>query len=937
MAWKLSLNQLCRECMLAAAALWIAALSIGHAAAPGAAPVWIMPRQAMPLVLYGVPIGTRKAITVEIPFAPEDINAAWLELIVDDLDAPREAVITVNANTELPAAGDIIGDGWGHAGRLPVDIEALVKGRNTFEFSFADNLGGSTGGYYVREACLLLHVPPALAAGTDEPASDTLESERLQSSRSFPLRLAPSDTDVGATLKFAVTSGLETVREAFLEIVFSPATGSDRVKVGVNGRGHVGMSSRAGTTRQRHCVRASVPRHLLKSGVNEVRISLSDDGAGVGEGPRINGAALVLLRERKAPGSVVSGGLVLNCDFTAGSMPLADGTIRDLSGNELHARIRPLHGPVQQRFSGTAEKNVDYRAVQRSGGLADRVSELQFIGRSWIDVPLDKALSGIDGDGTVELILRPFRKVVGETVLLECAGIAQNTSGGSHFSLRYDFGEASAEQRLRSEMRGADGELAHTQRVPENGLPSPGEPALQQVAYCVSGGEATFYQDGVPYSAQSAKGRGAASLFRFAAAGAADTSALRLAIGASPHSNGASGCLLGGIAAVRIYDRPLTREEMRVNYRATVGDDPPSPEALLGFEELADPIEILDDDGRNIGELDADRFYIPFEAQRGDARLGVTRAGHVYVALGKKLCCSRDGGRTWESRDLPDNATGFGILRDDTLILHAGYPKCWLRRSTDFGDTWSEKIPLDLAPFTAGGGGWTQVSQPAGGPALMTLTLRYGGDGKDAAGNVVPPEDIGLHDHLFRSTDSGKSWTDKSLIVRDSAESSVIRLQSGKMLAAIRKQRHPARLLPGDDIEQLKAMDGWRAGKPYIKHGFLAESPDNGYTWTNVRLAPNTADMKHGLCPSDLVQVADGRMVWIYTHRYGPDSGVMARVSGDDGETWSTERYRIRLLRHQEHCVYPTNTVLGDGTILTVCGKNRGNRAMAIRWRLPEQ
>ena len=130
-------------------------------------------------------------------------------------------------------------------------------------------------------------------------------------------------------------------------------------------------------------------------------------------------------------------------------------------------------------------------------------------------------------------------------------------------------------------------------------------------------------------------------------------------------------------------------------------------------------------------------------------------------------------------------------------------------------------------------------------------------------------------------------------------------------------------------------MDAWRDGNVYIKHGFLADSNDMGYTWTNVRLAPNTPDMKHGLCPSDLMQLPDGRVVWIYTHRYGKDSGVMARVSSDNGKTWSAVRYRVRDLPQKGHATYPTNAVLEDGTILTVCGKNHDNRAIAIRWQLP--
>lgn len=75
--------------------------------------------------------------------------------------------------------------------------------------------------------------------------------------------------------------------------------------------------------------------------------------------------------------------------------------------------------------------------------------------------------------------------------------------------------------------------------------------------------------------------------------------------------------------------------------------------------------------------------------------------------------------------------------------------------------------------------------------------------------------------------------------------------------------------------------------------------------------------------------------MWIYTHRYGPDPGVMARISNDDGKTWSAERYRLRLLCDPGHGTYPTSTVLKDGTILTVCSQNHGNRAIAIRWKIP--
>jgi hypothetical protein len=364
--------------------------------------------------------------------------------------------------------------------------------------------------------------------------------------------------------------------------------------------------------------------------------------------------------------------------------------------------------------------------------------------------------------------------------------------------------------------------------------------------------------------------------------------------------------------------------------------------ALGAGDEFKEPINVLAEDGRQIRQLPAERFRLPFEEERGDARLGVTKAGHVYVALGKQLCWSEDGGRSWKHRNLPWSAGGFGVLRDDTFILFGGYPKCWVTRSTDYGRTWSQKAPLDPSPFTSCGGGWTQISQPPGCPALMVITLRNGTGRKDHEGIPLPAHKLGIHDYIYRSTDSGRTWGDTSLIVPDSAESSLLLLKSGKMLAAIRKQRVPQRLLPGENVFSLKAIGAWRESKPFVKHGVLADSDDKGHTWHRERLGPVSDTINYGLCPSELVQLPDQRVVWIYTRKFGDDTtkllgpgqGIYARVSADEGATWSGERYCVRLLKQPGYTPYPATTVLSDGTILTVMGTNRGaNPAMAIRWR----
>ena len=355
-----------------------------------------------------------------------------------------------------------------------------------------------------------------------------------------------------------------------------------------------------------------------------------------------------------------------------------------------------------------------------------------------------------------------------------------------------------------------------------------------------------------------------------------------------------------------------------------------------------EPIDLLDDDGKKLGAIPVERVPLPFDGERGDARLGVTRAGHIYAAMGDTLILTEDGGLSWQSRPLPVKAEGFGVLSDDTLIVFSGYPKCWVIRSTDYGQTWSKNIPLDLSPFTSGGGGWTQISQPPGCPALMVVQLRHGTGSDDTEGNPLPPQKLGTYDYIYRSTDAGNTWGNKSLIVRDSSESSLLLLKSGKMLVAIRKQRTPQRVLPGEDTANLQAMGAWRDGEPFVKHGFLAESDDKGYTWHHERMGPVSRITKYGLCPSELVQLPDHRVVWIYTRKYGddptgllgPGQGIYARISDDEGATWSAHRYRVRFLKRIGYTPYPASTVLPDGTILTVIGTNRGdNPAMAVRWR----
>jgi len=121
---------------------------------PGA--IRISPVSGIPVNLFGVAVGTKKTVTFDSPIDPAAIAQAWLEMEGDDIDDTKEATILLNGKTPVAVTEDVLipqGRVWG---RLEVPASALVKGANTFEFTFADNLGGQTGGYEVHHALLVV-------------------------------------------------------------------------------------------------------------------------------------------------------------------------------------------------------------------------------------------------------------------------------------------------------------------------------------------------------------------------------------------------------------------------------------------------------------------------------------------------------------------------------------------------------------------------------------------------------------------------------------------------------------------------------------------------------------------------------------------------------------------------------------------------------------
>ena len=320
-----------------------------------------------------------------------------------------------------------------------------------------------------------------------------------------------------------------------------------------------------------------------------------------------------------------------------------------------------------------------------------------------------------------------------------------------------------------------------------------------------------------------------------------------------------------------------------------------------------------------------ERFTMPAAGIRTDTRTATTANGDIYVGGGGFLWKSTNRGETWSQRPLPiRGGGGFGILNEDVFIL-VGYSSDHtintVRRSTDYGATWSDPVRLDIRPYDMGGGGWSHVYQHPDGTAMLTVTLRSRAQSRL------------FHDHIFRSKDGGRSWRQRSMLIPYSAESTLLAVQgTGRMLAYVRAQRP---LLDDDPPGFWRETEATENNPWPLKNGLLAESSDKGRTWNNARLFDT-----YGSVPGEVIQTPSGVIAALWLQRYPYDEAQLrVRTSSDDGRTWSQRTHLLSKCHG-----YPSSVVFADGTIVTACestlfstkGRPLGERSMAaLRWRLP--
>ena len=257
---------------------------------------------------------------------------------------------------------------------------------------------------------------------------------------------------------------------------------------------------------------------------------------------------------------------------------------------------------------------------------------------------------------------------------------------------------------------------------------------------------------------------------------------------------------------------------------------------------------------------------------------------------------SDDGGESWsypfhiDPRGPDDRNPSVGLAGDGTLLCAFYRADCYengvyqraperrafdvvLSRSIDGGETWSAAEPIESLVGQRRGV-FGRIAPTSSGQLLLPC-YRYHGD-------EPPFREAGL----LRSDDDGHTWSEAILIAPGYSETSLLPLPDGRILAALRSH------------------DQQRVA--------LCESSDGGASWTTPQ--PLTDPQEH---PSDLLLLADGRVLLAYGRRVAP-FGVRAMVSHDLGRSWLTDQKLVMVADSvTRDCGYPSSIQLADGSILT--------------------
>mgnify|MGYP001467109791 CR=1 FL=1 len=350
--------------------------------------------------------------------------------------------------------------------------------------------------------------------------------------------------------------------------------------------------------------------------------------------------------------------------------------------------------------------------------------------------------------------------------------------------------------------------------------------------------------------------------------------------------------------------------------------------------------------GGEVTKVPAERSVVPHDPE-GFAQLMTVLRGPgdtVYVTQPTLSSKSEDGGRTWTTLDsdrkFTHNAGKSQVLSDGTFITVieegpggrkplSGTNLAAVWASYDEGRTFEQishiPVPDEFAECDSTGSAFQMTRLPD--DTLLWVTCagndKWDRSKMDRSTNRWKKADTRVYlsgknaGFTFCSTDGGHTWEGPNWMADWFSEGGMAGMASGKLLSAMRYSRP---LMPGE-LETLTGGDHrpftWEHGVANtFKHVLLADSRDNGRTWTGHRLLTTVYGQTYGF-PTGL---SDGTAVVLHDHRYprGEPHPLRSMVSHDEGDTWEDEVYY--LVCTDRGASYGASVTLDDDTVVTVAG-----------------
>lgn len=279
-----------------------------------------------------------------------------------------------------------------------------------------------------------------------------------------------------------------------------------------------------------------------------------------------------------------------------------------------------------------------------------------------------------------------------------------------------------------------------------------------------------------------------------------------------------------------------------------------------------------------------------------------------------ELWVSADGGYTWECRAQvtqhePPTVrmnVAAGLNPDGHLVaLVSGWSlqgeeahgrgqilKPWVSISTDGGYSFEHAGEVAPGPGEAPGFVGEAVLVPFGDVCVSgdeCVVGCYGRTDRSAPSS-------GRNSILLRSSDGGRTWGEASLIAETYyGETALLVTSRGRWLALSR-------------ASVVQTVD---EGVNFTSALRLATSDDEGRTWRQGQYLSLP-----GQIPGHMLELADGRILATYGSRIPGFRGVCAKVSEDEGETWSHQFVIVGGLLEGD-LGYPSSVQMDDGEIVT--------------------